>query len=124
AAPEPLDLAALIPLWDGVVETVRAEHGLLAAHLANARPVRMADGALVLAFAEAHDFSRRQAEEVANRAILAHAVHKVTGRVVKLVYELHDGDAVDRSLSEDELVEQVVAKFDAEELPPDEQEAT
>jgi DNA polymerase-3 subunit gamma/tau len=126
AASEPLDLEALEPVWEGIVETVRAEHGLLAAHLGHARPVRVADGALVLAFAEAHDFSRRQAEEVANRAILAHAVHQVTGHVVKLAYELRDGDDdpadAPASLSDDELVARVMAEFDAEELPPTEQE--
>jgi hypothetical protein len=83
----------------------------------------VADGALVLAFAEAHDFSRRQAEETANRAILAHAVHSVTGSVAKLAYELHDGEAAAAAappaLSDDELVARVVAEFDAEELPPD-----
>jgi DNA polymerase-3 subunit gamma/tau len=127
-APAALDLEALLPLWDAIVETVRGEHGLLAAHLAHARPVRVADGALVLAFAEAHDFSRRQAEETANRAILAHAVHQVTGQVVKLAYELDDADdaaaAAPAQLSGDQLVERVMAEFDAEELPPDEKEGS
>jgi hypothetical protein len=88
----------------------------------------VADGALVLAFAEAHDFSRRQAEETANRAILAHAVHQVTGQVVKLAYELDDADdaaaAAPAPLSGDQLVERVMAEFDAEELPPDEKEGS
>jgi len=83
----------------------------------------VSDGTLVLAFAEAHDFSRRQAEEPANRAILGQAIQSVTGRSVKLAYELRDGEPeaaeAPPALSGDELVERVMAEFDAEEILPD-----
>ena len=117
----PLDFEAVRSLWQAVLDTVRAEHGPLAAHLSHARLAGATDDALVLAFAESEDFSRRQADKPANRAILAQAIQSITGRRVKLVYELHDGDGPDQAaaLSDDELVARVMAEFDAEELPPD-----
>jgi len=122
-AAEPPDLESMVSLWPPVIETVHARHSLLAAHLGHARPARVTDETLVLAFAEAHDFSRRQAEEPANRAILGQAIQSVTGRSVKLAYELRDGEPeaaeAPPALSGDELVERVMAEFDAEEILPD-----
>jgi DNA polymerase III subunit gamma/tau len=117
--PEPLDLEAIRPLWKAVLETVRAapEHGLLANHLDHATLAGLSDGALVLTFAE--DFSRRQAEKPGNRAVLAQAIQTVTGRSVKLLYDRRERDEPSPGLSDDELVERVMAEFDAEELPAD-----
>ena len=81
----------------------------------------MAAGKVRLAFAESSDFSKRKAEELANREVLGRAERSVTGRALGLDFELRpDGeDAGEPPLSGDELIERVMAEFDAEELPAD-----
>jgi hypothetical protein len=74
-------------------------------------------GKLRLAFAESADFSKRKAEEIANREVLSKAVQSVTGRTLGLAFELRSDLAGQRALSGEELIERVMAEFDAEELP-------
>jgi len=129
-APVPLtpagepDLDAIRSLWPGVIETVRTQNAMLAALLEGANPVGVVGGELRLAFAESAAFFKRKAEDVANREIVGQALQAVTGSPLKLIYELRaDGEqpepagAVATPLSGEELIDRVMAEFDAEELP-------
>ncbi|MGI8513409.1 MAG: hypothetical protein ACR2NH_12370, partial [Solirubrobacteraceae bacterium] len=129
-APVPLtpagepDLDAIRSLWPGVIETVRTQNAMLAALLEGANPVGVVGGELRLAFAESAAFFKRKAEDVANREIVGQALQAVTGSPLKLIYDLRaDGEqpepagAVATPLSGEELIDRVMAEFDAEELP-------
>jgi DNA polymerase III subunit gamma/tau len=112
-----LELDDVRSLWPAVVETVRGQNSLLAALLEGANPVDVGAGKLRLAFAESADFSKRKAEEIANREVLSKAVQAVTGRTLGLAFELRSDLAGQGALSGEELIERVMAEFDAEELP-------
>jgi hypothetical protein len=49
-------------------------------------------------------------------------VGAVTGATLGLAFELRSDVGGERTLSGEELIERVMAEFDAEELPPDEHE--
>jgi DNA polymerase-3 subunit gamma/tau len=98
---------------------------MLAALLEGANPVEVAAGELRLAFAESAAFLKRKAEGVPNRETLGQAIKAVTGRPLKLVYELRaDAETeqvAEEVLSDDEFVARLVAEFDAQELPPEDE---
>jgi hypothetical protein len=61
-----------------------------------------------------------------HRAAAGEAVRSLTGRSLRLAYELRDLPSGDEPpepppLTPDELVERLVAEFDAEEIDPDEE---
>jgi DNA polymerase III subunit gamma/tau len=122
----PLDLDSFRSLWPAVLETVRGQNAMLAALLEGANPVEVAAGELRLAFADSAAFLKRKAEGMPNRETLNQAVQAVTGRTLKLVYELRADEETEKvtaeALSDEELVARVMAEFDAEELPPEEPE--
>jgi hypothetical protein len=107
-------------MWPAVVETVRQQNAMLAALLEGANPVELAAGELRLAFAESAAFLKRKAEGIPNRQTLGEAVQTVTGRTLKLVYELRSDaeteQAAEDALSEEELFARFMEEFDAEEL--------
>jgi DNA polymerase III subunit gamma/tau len=120
-----LDLEAFRSLWPAVLDTVRSQNAMLATVLEGANPVEVAVDEIRLAFAESAAFFKRNAERVANRDALKQAIQTVTGRPVKLVYELRADEETAHAaeaLSDEDLVARVMAEFDAEELPPDEPE--
>ena len=127
-APPPgmeLDVAALSDLWPAVLEAVQGEAPMLAALLEHARPAEVDESHLVLAFPESDEFFKKKAEDVANVSIVAGAVRSVTGRALRLAYELRPDDqiaptVVAPKLTEDELVERFKQEFEATELPPEE----
>ena len=126
ASPEP-DLDTIRSLWPAVIETVRGDNAMLAALLEGARPVGVAAGELRLAFSESAAFLKRKAEGVAHRDALRGALQAVAGQPLRLAYELRaDGEAEDdpasAPLSGDELVARLMAEFDAEEVPLDDQQ--
>jgi DNA polymerase-3 subunit gamma/tau len=120
-----LDLDAFRNLWPAVLATVREQNAMLAALLEGANPVEVAAGELRLAFAESAAFLKRKAEGVPNRETLGQAIKSVTGRPLKLVYELRaDAEteqAAQEAPSEEELVAQFMSEFDAQELPPEDE---
>jgi DNA polymerase-3 subunit gamma/tau len=120
-----LDLDAFRNLWPAVLATVREQNAMLAALLEGANPVEVAAGELRLAFAESAAFLKRKAEGVPNRETLGQAIKTVTGRPLKLVYELRaDAETeqvAEEVLSDDEFVARLVAEFDAQELPPEDE---
>jgi DNA polymerase-3 subunit gamma/tau len=130
-APAPageLDLASLRELWPAVIDTVRAENGLLAAALAKAQPVELAGGEVTFAFARDGSFFKGTAEREEHRQRVADAVRSLSGATLRPRYELRDlapeeapAEDVAAGPADDELVDRLVAEFDAEELIDDEE---
>jgi DNA polymerase III subunit gamma/tau len=120
-----LELDGLRALWPAVVETVRAENGMLGAALAEARPVAVEGGEAVLAFPAGADFLKRKAEGEEHRRTVATALRELSGASLRPRYELRELEdaglapaaaAAPLPRSDDELVARFVAEFDAEEL--------
>jgi DNA polymerase-3 subunit gamma/tau len=133
--PEPalpaLDLPAAVELWAAVVELVREQNKMLAALLKDARPVRVSDRELELAFPPGAAFLKRKAEQEDHRRAAADAFRSVSGRALSLRYELGSeelaGEADEQVLTGEELVQRFLQEFDAHELledDPNENEAT
>ena len=128
----PLHLETAIGSWPAVVELVRAGNAMLAALLADARPVAVQGRALTLAFPPGAAFLKRKAEQDDHRRFAAEALRTVTGHAVSLSYELRDDVHADEQpgepvLSGEELVRRFLEEFDAEELlddDPEQREAT
>ncbi len=107
-------------LWPAVLESVRAEHALLGAALAEAAPARITVQELELAFGAGAAFHKRTAESPANRAILLEALKRLTGRPYRVTFELRQDMATDppaaQPLREEEIVARLMTELDAEEL--------
>jgi DNA polymerase-3 subunit gamma/tau len=133
SAPQPideLDLDALRALWPAAVDAVREENAMLAAALAEARPVAVADGEATLAFPAGAAFSKRMAESDEHRRVVGEALRALGGGGLRPRYELRELGAGEPpapagvaapALSSEELVDRFVAEFDAEELIDDEE---
>jgi DNA polymerase-3 subunit gamma/tau len=121
-------LAGLRALWPAVVDHVRAENALLGALIEEAEPVAVSEGELTVAFAQSAPFLKKKADDPANRAAVAAALERVTGRRLRLAYELSDrpearASARPQSSSEEEWVRRFMEEFDAEELPAESEAA-
>jgi DNA polymerase-3 subunit gamma/tau len=133
--PEPipvaLELDRIVASWPAVIDVVRQGNAMLAALLADARPVSLGDQSLTIAFPIGAAFLKRKAEQDDHRRMAAEAFRSVTGQALRLRYELSDEDPAEAqpdapALSGEELVRRFVEEFDAEELesepkpkPPD-----
>jgi len=122
-APEVLpatDLESLRGLWPAVVDVVGASNAMIAAAIADARPVAVADEDLTVAFPSSAPFMKKKAEDPDNRAIVADALHQITGGRWRLSYELSEVSADAESgqgvPTEEEWVARFMKEFDAEEL--------
>ncbi len=120
---------AFAELWPAVVESLQEESPVLAAVVQAAHPGRLSDGELTLAWPEADSFYKRKAEDPASKDTIVRALRTVTGSSLRLALELRDAGeiAVERAastpkLSEEELVNRFVEEFDAEVLPPPDQQ--
>jgi DNA polymerase-3 subunit gamma/tau len=122
-APGELTLEGFAELWPAVLEALRADAPLVAGLLEGARPVALAEEGLTLAWPQTAAFSKRKAEDPANRDLIARAIRGVTGASVRLAYELsaEAEAAANPTLSEEELLERFVQEFDAELLPEEDQ---
>ncbi len=125
-------LAAVISSWPAVVDVVRDGNHMLAALLADVRPVALTDRELTLAFPPGAAFLKRKAEQEDYRRAAAEAFRTITGQSRALRYELRDPEEIPQEppqaphLSGEELVRRFLEEFDAEELldhEPDEREA-
>ena len=105
---------------------------MVAALLADARPVAVRERELTLAFPPGAAFLKRKAEQEDHRRVAAEAFRTVTGQARALRYELRELDEMPdeppeaEHLSGEELVRRFLEEFDAEELldhEPDEREA-
>jgi DNA polymerase-3 subunit gamma/tau len=120
--PPPLQGAVeLERLWPAVLERVRESDGgeMMAALLADARPMALEDDVLVLSYPASASFSKRKIEDRANGERLGQALRLVSGRPLVARFEIHDegDDAGARTvrLTEDELFARFMSEFDAEE---------
>jgi DNA polymerase-3 subunit gamma/tau len=111
-------------LWPAVLERVcDAEGGeMMAALLAEARPIALEDDVLVLSYPASASFNKRKIEDRANGERLAQALRLVSGRPLAARFEIHDGpESHDDSgtppvrLTEEELFDRFKSEFDAEE---------
>jgi DNA polymerase III subunit gamma/tau len=116
-----LDLATIAASWPAVVDTVRGENAMVAALLADARPVAVSERDLTLAFPTGAAFLKRKAEQEDHRRMTAEALRTVIGQALVLRYELREELDVEEQagtgvLSGEELVRRFLEEFDAEEL--------
>ena len=126
-APQPAPALALetaVASWPAVVEEVKVANQMLAALLADAVPVAVAERALTLAFPAGADFLKRKAEQDDYRRVAAEALRTITGHAVALRYELRehelgDGEPSEPALTGEELVQRFLEEFDAEEILDD-----
>jgi DNA polymerase-3 subunit gamma/tau len=82
---EPISAARLqsddvLAAWPAVVDVIRAENPMLAALLADARPVELSARELTVAFPAGAEFLKRKAENDGHRRIAAEAIRTATGR--------------------------------------------
>jgi len=127
--PKDLELGTIVDSWPAVIDVVRQGNAMLAALLADARPVSIGDQSVTIAFPIGAAFLKRKAEQDDHRRAAAEAFRSVTGQALRLRYELSDEDSAQPQpdaplLSGEELVRRFVEEFDAEELesepePPD-----
>jgi DNA polymerase III subunit gamma/tau len=123
------ELDTLVASWPAVVDVVRQSNAMLAALLADARPVALAERDVTIAFPAGAAFLKRKAEQDDHRRATAEALRSVTGTALALRYELRDDTATpaDRdepTVSGEELVRRFVEEFDAEEVLDDPDQET
>jgi hypothetical protein len=118
-----LDLEQLIPLWPAVVELIRGRNMMLAALLAEARPVGLHGSELTVGLPANAAFSKRKAETEEHRRAAADAVRNVTGVSLSLRYELIEEQGQELAapegavpLSDEDIVRRFVEEFDAQEI--------
>jgi DNA polymerase-3 subunit gamma/tau len=112
-----LDLQTAVASWPAVVEHVRTGNAMLAALLADARPVAVSGRDLTLAFPAGAAFLKRKAEQDDHRRVTVEALKAVTGHSLGLRYELREDDqSAVPALSGEELVRRFIEEFDAEEI--------
>jgi hypothetical protein len=96
---------------------------MMAALLAEARPVALEDEVLVLSYPASASFNKRKIEDPANSDRLAQALRLVSGRPLAARFEIHDGpESHDETgapaprLTEDEVISRFKTEFDAEDV--------
>ena len=93
---------------------------MIAALIAESTPVSLDGSELVLAFASSAAFLKKKAEDPANRAIVTGALAQVCGVRLQPSYELREDGAEQPAQRPDpgseDLVERLIAEFEAEEL--------
>jgi DNA polymerase-3 subunit gamma/tau len=114
-------LETAVSSWQAVVELLRNDNQMLAALLAEARPVAVADRELTLSFPTGAAFLKRKAEQDDHRRATSEALRAVTGHHLVLRYELREPepdekDGAAATLSGEELVRRFIEEFDAEEI--------
>jgi DNA polymerase-3 subunit gamma/tau len=119
--PVALELDTIVASWPAVIDVVRRGNAMLAALLADARPVSLGDQSLTIAFPTGAAFLKRKAEQDDHRRAAAEAFRSVTGQALRLRYELSSEEPAQAQphatvLSGEELVRRFVEEFDAEEL--------
>ncbi len=120
------ELAELSAVWPAVVDATRAQNSLLGALIAQAHPVALSGDEVTVAFVVTDAFVKKKAEAAPNRAAVAEALHQVTGRHLRPVYELRElpeGQSALPPPTGEEWVRRFKAEFDAEELPPEQEGA-
>jgi DNA polymerase-3 subunit gamma/tau len=108
-------------LWPAVVDQLE---GGLQAMLAGTVPLAVEDNHLTVGFSQSSMVLFKHADKPANREAVAAAVQAVTGRPLRVKYELRSdeelevADEPDFAMSEHELVDRMLHEFDATEEEP------
>ena len=123
----PPQLETVAACWPAVIDLVRKDNQMLAALLADARPVALREQDVTVAFPSGKAFLKRKAEQDDYRRATAEALRSVIGSPLVLRYELRDEEelpeaAEANSLSHEELVKRLVDEFDAQEVLDDDEE--
>jgi DNA polymerase-3 subunit gamma/tau len=123
AAP-PVELEQLQDAWQrAVIPAVEQRSIPTASVLREAHPAGLAGDTLTLAFPPNAAFHRNLAEEPKNATLLADALYEVTGRRLAVAFEVGENGEGEpeeqRTLSEEELVEEIKQTFDAREVSPE-----
>jgi DNA polymerase-3 subunit gamma/tau len=117
------ELATVAACWPAVLDVIRQENQMLAALLADARPVALNGTGVTIAFPPGKAFLKRKAEQDDYRRATTEALRSVIGTTLVLRYELRDADEPPApeadGLSQDELVKRLVEEFDAQEVLDD-----
>ena len=120
-----LSIRTLVDLWPAVIEQLSASPHL-GEFFSHALPVGLDGDTLTLAFSDSMALLMKQAERPTNRDEVAAAVRAVTGKALRLAYELRAdeeiaaGAASETALSEDELIDRIMREFDATVLKTEE----
>jgi DNA polymerase III subunit gamma/tau len=135
AAPDPApapafdgepELQTVAACWPAVIDVVRKDNEMLAALLADAKPVSLQGHDVTIAFPSDMAFLKRKAEQDEYRRATTEALRTVVGASLALRYELSDEEPPEVSavgISHEELVRRLVEEFDAQVLDDDDQEA-
>jgi DNA polymerase III subunit gamma/tau len=123
------ELDTVAACWPAVIDVVRQENQMLAALLADARPVALHNQDVTVAFPSGKAFLKRKAEQDDYRRATAEALRAVVGTPLVLRYELRDepepaADPEPSSLSHEDLVKRLVDEFDAQEVLEDDDQET
>ena len=126
AAAGPPELETVAACWPAVIDLVRKDNQMLAALLADARPVALHDQDVTVAFPSGKAFLKRKAEQDDYRRATSEALRSIIGSALVLRYELRDEEDLPESedanaLSHEELVKRLVEEFDAQEVLEDEE---
>jgi len=113
---------SLQALWPSVVDAImKVPNAMLAAAIAEARPVGLEGEELKVAFDSSIPFMKKKAEDPQNRVLVATALRELTGRRLRPSYELRElGELPEggAACSEEEWVARFIDELDAEELAP------
>jgi DNA polymerase-3 subunit gamma/tau len=127
AAPAgPPALETVAANWPAVIDVVRKDNEMLAALLADAKPVSLQGSDVTIAFPSDKAFLKRKAEQDEYRRATTEALRTVVGTPLALRYELSDEEPPEVSavgISHEELVRRLLDEFDAQVLDDDDQEA-
>jgi DNA polymerase-3 subunit gamma/tau len=120
----PVELEQLQDAWQrAVIPAVEQRSIPTASVLREAHPSGLAGDTLTLEFPANAAFHRNLAEEPKNATLLAEALYEVTGRRLAVAFEVgENGEGepeMERTLSEEELVEEIKQTFDAREVTPE-----
>jgi len=118
-------LESVAACWPAVIDVVRRDNEMLAALLADARPVAIDGRDVTIAFPADKEFLKRKAEQDEYRRATTDALSSVVGSQLALRYELSDAQPpqpAETGLSHEELVRRLVEEFDAQVLDEDDQE--
>jgi DNA polymerase III subunit gamma/tau len=126
AAPTPLlspdagdagSVESLQALWPAVVEAIMKPNALLGSVIAGALPVELEGDELTVAFDSSSPFMKKKAEDADNRMAVATVLRELTGRRLRLSYELRELESPPAAgYTDEEWVARFMTELDAEEL--------
>ncbi len=125
--PPSLELEQLQEAWQRTILPAVEEKSIpTASVLREAHPKGLAGDRLTVEFPQAASFHRQLAEEPKNATLLEEALYQVTGRHLKLDFEVGENggddtgaDATEEPVSEEEIIEMMKGTLDAREVEPE-----